>query len=297
MTQTGKSLSMHSDSIYKGNYTHNGTLLNIHENSYTIGYSALLTADGTEGGATAFGNAVFYDGSKQNNHVFVGAPTTAGAVPIFAGIIAREPGIASSYPVKNAEIQSFQHGLLVKEGYLIYKRADVVESTSVSRKNVELFNYVYPNWCMFARKSDGSIYFTPKSSIVETTGDILVGRVVSHNPDDHSFTVYVSPAILVDTAIADPTLNATATPAQDSIAVAIDLTVYGRIVATIKEGSAIVDTISQELVYNASNQKYEAKIVFTDLKPDTQYTIDIDASYAGGLKTQQLTDTSAKTTA
>ena len=46
MLQNGKTLSMHNNAVYKGDYTHNGTLLKLHENSYTIGYSALLTPNG-----------------------------------------------------------------------------------------------------------------------------------------------------------------------------------------------------------------------------------------------------------
>ena len=38
MQQSGKTLSMHNEAIWKGTYTHNGMLLKLHENCYTIGY-------------------------------------------------------------------------------------------------------------------------------------------------------------------------------------------------------------------------------------------------------------------
>ena len=70
MTQNGKTLSMHNGAIWKGTYTNNGMLLKLHENSYTIGYSALLTADGSSAGKVKFGDGVFYDANQKNNKVY-----------------------------------------------------------------------------------------------------------------------------------------------------------------------------------------------------------------------------------
>ena len=95
MEQNGKSLSMHNKAIWKGTYDDNGMLLKIHENCYTIGYSALLSPDEQSAGKVYFGDGVFYDAHQKNNKVHAGAPTVSNAVPKFAGIVVREPAIAS----------------------------------------------------------------------------------------------------------------------------------------------------------------------------------------------------------
>lgn len=193
----GKSLSMQSDAIYKGTYTHNGTLLKLHENSYTIGYSALLSPDGTSAGKVLFGDGVFYDAYQKDNKVYVGAPTVANAVPKFAGIMCREPAIASGYPAINDEVADFQKGMLVKEGFIVYKDAYCVTHASHSalgdKKNV--FDNTQIGWVMMVSDSNGAVYFAPASTDYVDSDDICVGKIVSINPDDKSVTVYVSPAI------------------------------------------------------------------------------------------------------
>lgn len=193
----GKSLSMQSDAIYKGTYTHNGTLLKLHENSYTIGYSALLSPDGTSAGKVLFGDGVFYDAHAKDNKVYVGAPTVANAVPKFAGIMCREPAIASGYPAINDEVADFQKGMLVKEGFIIYKEAYVCASSPSALPSAK--SNVYDNaslgYVMFASEADGVIYFAPTTSDKVDNDDVVVGKVVAIDPDDKSVTVYVSPAI------------------------------------------------------------------------------------------------------
>lgn len=183
----GKSLSMHNEAIWKGTYTHNGTLLKIHENDYTIGYSALLVPDGESAGTVKFGDGVFYDATEKNNRVYVGAPTTDNAEPVFAGIVVREPAIASSYPVLNDEVSSFQKGLIVKEGFVVYKKANVGGTV------VELYDSasVKIGVKMYAKSTDGTVYFGTSKL---TGTDVEVGKIVEINPDDKSVTVYVSPA-------------------------------------------------------------------------------------------------------
>lgn len=183
----GKSLSMHNEAIWKGTFTHNGTLLKIHENAYTIGYSALLAPDGESAGTVKFGDGVFYDAVEKNNRVYVGAPTTEDAEPVFAGIVVREPAIASGYPVLNDEVSSFQKGLIVKEGFVVYKKANVGGTV------VELYDSasVKIGVKMYAKSSDGTVYF---GTAKLTNTDVEVGKIVEINPDDKSVTVYVSPA-------------------------------------------------------------------------------------------------------
>lgn len=190
MIQSGKTLSMHNEAIWKGTYTNNGILLKIHENAYTIGYSALLSPNGQSAGVVKFGDGVFYDAHQKDNKAYVGAPTVANAVPVFAGIMAREPAIASGYPVNNDEVSSYQKGMLVKEGFIIYKKGFVGAGTS----RVSLYdnaNVTYETK-MYVNASNGAVYF---GSAKNDSDDVLVGKVVEVNPDDKSVTVYVSPAL------------------------------------------------------------------------------------------------------
>ena len=197
MTQNGKTLSMHNGAIWKGTYTNNGMLLKLHENSYTIGYSALLSPDGASAGKVKFGDGVFYDAHQKNNKVYAGAPTVSGAVSKFAGIVVREAGIASGYPAINDEVADFQKGLIAKEGYIEYKEAYVVTTASHTelgaKKNV--FDNVDLSYVLMASASNGSIYFAQTSSDKVSSSDVLVGKIVSMNPDDKTVTVYISPAI------------------------------------------------------------------------------------------------------
>lgn len=187
----GKSLSMHNDAIWKGTYTHNGTLLKIHENDYTIGYSALLKPDGSTGSAVKFGDGVFYDAHQKNNKVYVGEPTVASAVPVFAGIVVREPAIASGYPAINDEVSSFQKGMIAKEGYIVYKEAFIVDSGALSSTKVNVYENEAIGTKVFVQATDGAVYF---GSAKVDNDDTEVGRIVEVNPDDKSVTVYISPA-------------------------------------------------------------------------------------------------------
>ena len=196
MNQNGKKLSMHNGAIWKGTYTDNGMLLKLHENSYTIGYSALLSPDGTSASKVSFGDAVFYDAHQKNNKVYVGAPTVAGAVPQFAGIIVREPAIASGYPAINDEVSAFQKGLMAKEGFIIYKNLPVVgTSPSVIGDRKNAYDNASIGYVLIASKSNGAVYLAPKATDKVDSEDVVVGKVVELNPDDKSVTVYISPAI------------------------------------------------------------------------------------------------------
>ena len=197
MNQNGKTLSMHNGAIWKGTYTNNGMLLKLHENSYTIGYSALLSPNGASAGKVKFGDGVFYDAHQKNNKVYAGAPTVASAVPKFAGIVVREAGIASGYPAINDEVADFQKGLLAKEGYIEYKEAYVVTTTSHSALGTKksVFDNVDLGYVLMVSASNGAVYFAQTSSDKVSDSDVLVGKIASMNPDDKTVTVYISPAI------------------------------------------------------------------------------------------------------
>lgn len=197
MEQNGKSLSMHNKAIWKGTFDDNGMLLKIHENAYTIGYSALLSPNGASAGKVKFGDGVFYDAYQKNNKVYAGAPTVANAVPKFAGIMVREPAIASGYPAINNEVADFQKGMLCKEGYVEYKFAYCVTHASHAalgdKKSV--FDNTQIGWVMMVSASNGAVYFTPASTDYVSSSDVAVGKIVAINPDDKTVTVYVSPSI------------------------------------------------------------------------------------------------------
>lgn len=197
MVQNGKTLSMHNEAIWKGTYTNNGMLLKLHENSYTIGYSALLSPDGTSAGKVKFGDGVWYDATQKNNKVYAGAPTVANASPVFAGIVVREPAIASGYPAINDEVASFQKGMMAKEGFIEYKEAFVVASSPSARPSAKVNTYdnVKIGYQMLVSKVDGAVYFAPTASAKIDNIDVVVGKVVELNPDDKSVTVFVSPSI------------------------------------------------------------------------------------------------------
>lgn len=197
MEQNGKALSMHNKAIWKGTFDDNGMLLKIHENAYTIGYSALLSPDGNSAGKVKFGDGVFYDAHQKNNKVYAGAPTVSNAVPKFAGIMVREPGIASGYPAINNEVADFQKGMLCKEGYIEYKHAYVVTTASHSALGTKksVFDNVDLGYVLMVSASNGAVYFAQTSSDKVSASDVYVGKIASMNPDDKTVTVYVSPAI------------------------------------------------------------------------------------------------------
>lgn len=198
MEQNGKSLSMHNEAIWKGTYTDNGILLKLHENSYTIGYSALWAPDESSAGKVGFGDGVFYDAHQKNNKVYAGAPTVSNAVPVFAGIIVREPAIASGYPAINNEVASFQKGMIAKEGYIEYKHAYVVTTASHSALGTKksVFDNVDLSYVMVVSASNGAVYFAQTSSDKVSNSDVVVGKIASMNPDDKTVTVYISPALV-----------------------------------------------------------------------------------------------------
>ena len=197
MNQNGKNLSMHNEAIWKGTYDDNGMLLKLHENCFTIGYSALLSPDESSAGKVKFGDGVFYDAHQKNNKVYGGAPTVTSAVPKFAGIMVREPAIASGYPAINNEVAGFQKGLLCKEGFIEYKHSYVVTTASHSALGTKksVFDNVDLGYVLMISASNGSAYFAQTASDKVSNSDVLVGKIVAMNPDDKTVTVFVSPTI------------------------------------------------------------------------------------------------------
>ena len=194
MEQNGKNLSMHNEAIWKGTYDDNCMLLKLHENSYTIGYSALFSPNESSAGKVYFGDGVFYDAHQKNNKVYAGAPTVASAVPVFAGIVVREPAIASGYPAINNQVASFQKGMICKQGFIEYKKAYVVTTASHSAlgEKKSVFDNVDLSYVMMVSASNGAVYFAQTASDKVNGSDVVVGKIASMNPDDKTVTVYVS---------------------------------------------------------------------------------------------------------
>ena len=294
--ESGQKLSMHSDNVFKGSNTHNGILLKLHENSFTIGYSALLAPDGSTAGVAKFGYGVFLNVANKNNKVYVGKSTEAGAVSSFGGIMVREAGIASGYPVYNDQVSQFQKGMLCRDGFIGYKYGRVYLSSDVSYDDVQLFDYVYNNYVLWIKASDGSFYFSPKASVYETEGDTMVGRVASTNPDDESVTVNISTSMLADTAdIAGitPSVTLSGTTANATTAL-VAVGINSSVRLAYKETADTAYTLLKDVYvteYNESTSKYEVTETIDGLTAGTDYTVKAIAISACGAKSATATVT------
>lgn len=302
METNGKSLSMHSDSVFKGGVTHNGILKKIHENCFTDGYSMLLKNDGTAGATVKFGNGVFFDASQKNNRVYKGVPTVLGAIPVFAGIVVREPAIASGYPVNNDEIAPYQKGLLCRQGYVEYKHGNVCTGSSTMITDIKLFGKVFPHHCLWVNKTDGSAYFSAKSTVYYQSGDVMVGRVVSVNPDDESITVQVTPSLQADTSDIDgatPTITVTTDDVTNTeIPFVSSQGVEGDIVVSYKLHSGSTYTVLGTFtpVLNEAGTAYEASVKLEGLTKNTAYDIKVELFSACGLKSDTESNVSTANT-
>jgi hypothetical protein len=178
MESAGKDLTLLGNDVFRGAPTHNGTLLKLHDNSFTTGYSS-LTPHATI--PAKFGFGAWYDGTLKNNAIFTVMPAGVGAEPIFAGILARSQAIASGYPAKNNQIDSYNKGTLVKDGYLVYKTAydPVTGLEDMAYADVEL------GMLLCINEANGRFTFAAAAPVDFTA----VGRVILINPDDESWTV------------------------------------------------------------------------------------------------------------
>ncbi len=211
--------------------------------------------------------------------------------------------VASGYPVLNDEISGFQHGLLCREGFVVYKKGDVLMSASpkISYEDVELFDYVYQNYCLWIAKATGKAYFSPKNTIYANSGDIFVGRVVEINPDDRSVTVYITPAIqsnTADIAGATPTITVDNDGITNTeIPFSVSLGTEGTIQLFYKAHAdanytAVEGTFTP--VYDEVADAYLVDYKLTGLTKNTAYDIKAQAITACGVATD--TEESVSTT-
>lgn len=289
MELSGKGLSMDSEAVYKGEATHNGTLLKVLGGSYTIGYSELLNSEATGEASVEFGNGVFIDAQSRENRIYAGEPSYLGAVPAFYGIIVREPALASTYPVNNNKVQGFQHGEVCKWGFLIYKKGAVCSEIGSIEEDLQLADHVYANFVMWVRKSTGEVYFTASSDVYYQSGDIKVGRVTGFNPDDDSITVYISPEIISETSSSDSYKPEVATISNttDSITAKVEGTLPGEVTVKYKVKTNSDDTYITvgvfKLTANESETGYESEsFTVSGLATGTIYTFKAEMDSAAG---------------
>lgn len=178
MEQSGKNLSLLGDDRWKGGYKHNGSLLKLHDFSFTAGYSTLTTPVGVP---AKFGYGAWYDAALKNNAIFTAMPAGVGAKPVFAGILARQPHIASGYPTKNDQIDEYNKGLLAKKGFLVYKTGHDA-TTGAEDKD---FDDIEIGMLLCINEANGKFVFAAAAPADHTA----VGKIIMVNPDDRSWTV------------------------------------------------------------------------------------------------------------
>lgn len=178
MEQSGRTLSMLGSDRWKGGETHNGTLMKIHDNSFTVGYSHLMHADDIP---VKFGFGAWYDKSLKNNEINTVKQAGDG---VFAGILIRQVHIATGYPAKNNQIDDHNKGLLAKDGYIIYKTG----FDPVTGDEDQAFADVEPGMLLCINEANGR----PTFQEVAPADHEVVGIVVGLNPDDKSWTVRIA---------------------------------------------------------------------------------------------------------
>lgn len=241
MEQTpGGTITMLGDDRWKGGATHNGTLLKLHENCFTAGYSKLTPLSDVSN--PEFGFGVWYDASLRNNHVFQAMPTGGTTSPVFAGILTRQPGIANGYPTANKEIAPFQRGLLAKEGFLVYKTG-----TSGATLNDQHFTDIRVGMYLHCNNLNGRPRF---SALATITGYTLAGVVVMLNPDDLSWTVNVSTLLAKATAVTSADVTSAINAA---IAGQIATNITNAIAAGIAPGGVIDNAVDAVITAGIAN--------------------------------------------
>lgn len=176
MEQSGKTLGLLGNDRWRGGETHNGTLLKLHDNSFTIGYSKLIPASTVP---AKFGFGAWYDKTDKNNVVYTEAPGSPNAV--FAGILIRQVHIATGYPAKNDQIDEHNKGLLAKDGYIVYKTGFDASTGDEDKAYAD----VEVGMLLCINDATGR----PTFAEVCPVSHIVAGVVIAMNPDDSSWTV------------------------------------------------------------------------------------------------------------
>lgn len=179
MEQTGATLSMLGDGVYKGNSNHSGTLLKIHDNSFTSGVSKIVQDPLVN---PRFGFGCWFDPAAKNGVAHCVRPANG----VFAGILARNPAIASGQPAANSEILPYNKSTLVSEGYVVYKKG----FNAATAAEDQTFADVTVGMKLFVNTANGRPRFAAAGATVAGFVEVPV-RIVRMNPDDKSWTVKV----------------------------------------------------------------------------------------------------------
>jgi hypothetical protein len=217
-------LKLAGQSVWRGQDKTNGVLMiGDHVPRITTSFSRLvlspaLTALGLEG--VPFGSVVWYDDNQKTADpatVYAGMPTGPGAVPVLAGIIPAEQGVASGFPTND----SGTHGhvmlphmkmRLVKCGFLWYKYGLAEDGTEIDyagiTRGMSLFAQNTTGLPIFAEGTRGitlpdlsgvssvgdlvtalSQVFVPGSAEPELADATFIGRVIHLEPENESALV------------------------------------------------------------------------------------------------------------
>ena len=180
--QSGKTLGLLGNDRWKGGETHNGTLLKLHDNAFTIGYSKLTTPVGA---VAKYGFGVWYDKTDKNNTVYTEKP--AGTDGAFAGILTRQVHIATGYPAKNDQIDEHNKGLIAKDGFMIYKTGYNEAIADPATDEDQTYADVEVGMLLCINDVDGRFHFAS----VCPADHHIAGVVIAMNPDDSSWTVRI----------------------------------------------------------------------------------------------------------
>lgn len=179
MESFGKTLGISSPEVFRGTATHNGLLKKIHDNSYTTGFSKLVKANDAD--KVGFGFGVFYNTAAKTNVVYnhnYGAYSPAG-------ILTFQPHIASGYPAKNDEINSYNRALIAKDGYVEYKKGFTNRYTEWAGGQ-QGYDDISVSMNLFINISDGSPFFSANAT---EGGFVCFGRVIEISPETQSWVV------------------------------------------------------------------------------------------------------------
>lgn len=180
MEQSGKTLTAKGNEVYKGGATHNGTLLKLHDNSFTTGFSKWTNAVGIN---PRMGFGGWLDPAQKDNIIRFVKPANG----VFAGTLARNYAIASGQPAANAElIQSWSKGEMVAEGFVIYKTG----FNATTGAEDQAYADISVGMKLFINDANGRQRFAAAGATVAGHTEVN-GKVIRLNPDDLSWTVKI----------------------------------------------------------------------------------------------------------
>ena len=180
MEQTGSTLSLKGNGVFKGNTSHNGILQKLHDNAFTTGFSKWTQATGIN---PRMGFGGWLDPASQDNIIRFVKPTNG----VFAGVLVKSYAISSGQPAANAElIAPYGKGEMAQEGFLNYKTG----FNATTGAEDQLFANISVGMKLFINDANGRQRFAAAGTTVTGFTEVN-GKVVRLNPDDQSWTVKI----------------------------------------------------------------------------------------------------------